>query len=193
MRHLSIIKKPVSRVKLFGRIGATNINMDDEYKLTWRQKRHAKLVEAMQRNPHRISPRPDIKAIQRPDVTVVQRPRVIDIGQIPVPDNTIDLFDMLPTLTVARRATLERMQMNKILSYEDEYLLNQESQEFDDEIRGDMQDAFGNPEMQQRQAQAELMQKQMPDAEPGNDFMPISDFDRPGPPRRRDNLDQNLI
>jgi len=177
----------MARARVPGRAGSTNINMDIERKLTWREKMHRQLAEAEQRNPHRMTPRPIVQ--------VRQKPVMADLGNIPMPMDTNDLFDMLPTMTVARQATLERMKMNKIMTMEDEYFLGKEAQEFDEEVRGDMNDAFGNHEMQERQERANEMTRQLPDMDMGNDIgMPGAENSMPSR-RRRDmnDMERNLI
>lgn len=177
------------RIKLPGRAGTTNVNMQKEQqqpqqKTAWGEKRRKELAEAAARNPNRITPRPDIR--------VKKRPSLVDLEQIPMPQSPNDLFDMLPTMTLAKQATLERMRMNKIMTLEDEYYLNQESREFDQEVRKDMDDAFGDPDMRERQERGEALAGQLPDIN-DNDFMPAGDFDQMPARRRRGGIDPNLI
>lgn len=165
-----------------GRKSSSIVNAEEQKKPSWMDRVRGKLAESEQRNPNRITPKPEMR--------VVRRPVVVDVGQIPVPESTLDVFDSLPTLTLARRATLERMKMNKVLSMEDEYYLNEASQEFDQEVQQDMNDAFGGQEARDRQAEAESLSRQLPDVD--SDSMGVHGR---VPTRRRsiDDLERNLI
>lgn len=159
------------------------VNAEEEKKPSWINKVRGKLSESEQRNPNRITPKPEMR--------VVRRPVMVDVGQVPVAESTLDVFDSLPTLTLARRATLERMKMNKVMTMEEEYYLNEPSQQFDEEVRQDLNDAFGSREAMERQAEAEMLSRQLPDV-----GEPDMSMNVPGRPQRRrgiDELERNLI
>lgn len=132
---------------VFGKKGATNINVEPEKKLSWRERMHGKLAESEKRNPNRIVP------VQSPNVKIVRRPMMVDLEQIQPPMSMMDVFDSLPTLTLARRATLERMKANKVVSMEDEMYVN-EAEEFDDEVRDEMEEKFGSRDVREREDRA---------------------------------------
>jgi hypothetical protein len=86
---------------------------------------------------------------------------VVDLEQIPPPMTMMDVLDSLPTINLARRATLERMRANKVVSMEDEMYAN-EAQEFDEEVRDDMEDNFGSRDVVERQDRAREIGSRFP-------------------------------
>ena len=133
---------------VFGKKGATNINVEKEKAPSWRERMHGKLAESERRNPNRVAP------VQSQNVKIVRRPMVVDLEQVPPPMSMMDVLDSLPTINLARRATLERMRANKVVSMEDE-MYSTEAEEFDEEVRDEMQENFGTRDVRDRQDRAQ--------------------------------------
>jgi len=108
--------------------------------------------------------------------TVTKRARIININDIAIPDSIDNIFDIFPTLGIAKIEFFEKMKIQRIVDIEEKLNFENEAQNFDEEVRGDFEDTFGNEEMKERMRRQE-------EIEMNEQAQPMQD-DRMAPPQR---------
>lgn len=121
-----------------------------------------------------------------PKYTLTRRAKMLNIKDVELPRTVEDVFDVLPTLDIAKVEFLEQRKMRNVISVEEKLNFEKESEEFNNEVQQDFDDAFGD----ERKAPVQINEDNFPQAQRDDDFR--QDFG-PAMPRRRPDVGRDFF